>query len=177
MQKTENKKFLLFFLLGILVGIIIFALVSQIFFPVTVQTVFSPENGDEIISFIDSARESIDIEMYVFTSEEIVKAIKRASDRGVAVRIILEKRVINDDNEKNFNELRTYGIDIKWASQSYRLTHAKFIIVDGKAVLVGSHNFSNSAMRENREASVIIRAEKIVKEFKEIFEEDWIKGN
>ena len=75
-----------------------------------------------------------------------------------------------------FNELKINGIDVKWASQDYRLTHAKFIIVDDKAVLVGSHNFSNSAMRENREASVIIRAEKIVNEFKEIFEEDWIKA-
>ena len=175
-MKIEIKKLILVFLLGVAAGILSFVLLSQNMAAVTVQTIFSPENGDEIIAFIDSARTSIDIEMYVFTSNEILQALKRASDRGVTIRIILEKRVINSDNERIFNELKINGIDVKWASQDYRLTHAKFIIVDDKAVLVGSHNFSNSAMRENREASVIIRAEKIVNEFKEIFEEDWIRA-
>ncbi len=178
-MSAANKSQIFLFLLGVAAGIIIYFLVSQLLSisPASIQTIFSPENGDEIISFIDSAKQSLDIEMYVFTSDEILKALKRASDRGVAIRIILEKRVINSDNQKNYNELKVYGINVKWASQEYALTHAKFMILDGKIVLVGSHNFSEHAMYKNREASVIIQAANAVSDFKKVFEEDWIKAN
>ena len=176
-MKKENKKLVLIFLLGIVIGVIAFALLSQTLAPVSIQTIFSPENGDEIISFIDSAKQSLDIEMYVFTSDKILQALKRASDRGVQVRIILEKRVINSDNQKNYNELKVYGVNVKWASQEYALTHAKFMILDGKTMLVGSHNFSENAMYKNREASVIIQSANVVDDFRKVFEEDWIKAN
>ena len=165
---------LVFLVLGIILGLLIynFAL-PQVALPVaSAMAVFSPEEGEEIIEFIDSAQESLEIEMYVFTSEEIADALQNAKNRGVDVKIILEKRVTTPDNEKHYNELNDYGIDVRWASTSYQLTHAKFIIVDGKRVLVGSHNFSNAAMRRNREASVILSGS-IVEEFKRIFNTDW----
>jgi len=55
------------------------------------------------------------------------------------------------------------------------LMHSKFTIRDGKEVLVGSHNFSYSALNKNREASVIISGN-AVQEFMDIFEEDWLWG-
>ena len=69
-------------------------------------------------------------------------------------------------------ELQRAGIPIRWASGQYALTHAKFIIVDGQRVLVGSHNFSNSALFRNREASVIVSGP-VVDEFRRVFDKDW----
>lgn len=175
-MKDDNKKRIPIFILGILVGILIYFLVLNFLFPVSIVSLFSPENGDQVISFIDSAKQSIDIEMYVFTSREILQAIKRAVDRGVKIRIILEKRVSSNDNDKIFNDLKLYGIETKWASYEYALTHAKFAIVDNQKVFVGSHNFSQHAMYKNREASVIIQSINVVNEFKKAFEGDWIKG-
>src|SRR3989338_2823576 len=165
---------ILFFLLGIVLGALVVSL-FPVFAPVTAAAVFSPGEGENIIAFIDSAQETLDIEMYVFTSDEIANALKRAHDRGVQVQIILEKRVATDGNPRYYNELNDYGIDVRWASFDYALTHAKFIIVDGERVLVGSHNFSNAALERNREASVILTGD-IVEEFKRIFEEDWNKA-
>lgn len=177
---NNYKKYAFFFLLGLLLGFGIYAFISvfsipiiPITAPVSVQTVFSPEEGYEIIDLIDSAQESIDVEMYVFTSDEIADALKRAHDRGVKIKLILEKRVATEENPKNYNELIAYGLEVKWASKQYKLTHAKFMIVDGKRVLVGSHNFSNAAMNDNREASVIIENAKTISEFKDVFEKDW----
>lgn len=172
-----NSKFLYAafgLLIGILIGALAYHLVSSFFFPVSVYAVFSPENGDEIISFIDSARQSLDIEMYVFTSDRVVNALKRAHDRGVNVRIILERRVISNENTNHYAELKAYGIGIKWASRAYALTHAKSIIADGERVLVGSHNFSENALDENREASVIIKSAAAAGDFRRVFEEDWL---
>jgi cardiolipin synthase A/B len=165
------RKILLVLVFGILSGAFLHSL-FPIFAPVTAVAIFSPEEGDEIIGFIDSAEESLQIEMYVFTSEDIVDALKRAQDRGVNVQIILERRVATGENPKHYDELLAYGIDIRWASYGYALTHAKFIIADGKRVLVGSHNFSDSAMHRNREASVVLTGN-IVEEFKRVFEKDW----
>jgi len=189
MKDSNNyKKYVFFFLIGLLLGFAIYALIAilstssfslssvsviPIPAPISVQTVFSPEEGYEIIGLIDSAKESIDIEMYVFTSDEIADALKRAHDRGVKIRLILEKRVATEENPKNYNELTAYGIEVKWASRNYKLTHAKFMIIDGKRILVGSHNFSNAAMNDNRETSVIIENVKTVSEFNDVFENDW----
>ena len=178
-MQSDNKKLLLIFLLGLVAGAIIYFL-YQALFPlssvVSISSVFSPENGNEIISIMDSAKQSLDIEMYVFTSDDILQSLKRARDRGVKIRIVLEKRISNNENQKIFAALKIYGIEVRWASIEYALTHAKFIIIDGKRVLVGSHNFSNSAMHKNREASVLIQSEKIASDFQRVFEEDWIKA-
>ena len=111
--------------------------------------------------------------MYVFTSDELLIALKHAKERGVKVRIILEKRVMSDDNIATFQALKTYGIDVKWASKLFTLTHAKFLIIDGTTVIIGSHNFSDNALTSNREASVLIERSAAVDEFKHIFEQDW----
>lgn len=171
-----DRNFLFIFIFGIVFGILFSVFYSSFISPVSVESVFSPGEGEKVISFIDSAQNSLDIEMYVFTSRDVLDALKRAHDRGVVVRIILEKRVLSKENEKIFDELQAYGIRVAWASQEYKLTHAKFIIADNARVFVGSHNFSNSALNENREASVIIISQKIIQEFKEIFEQDWIKS-
>lgn len=148
-------------------------LVSSFLFPVLITPVFSPEQGYKVIDFIDQAEESLDIEVYVFTSEEVIDALERAKDRGVTVRIILEKRVIGGKNCATYSELAARGFLVKYASYDYALTHSKFIIRDKKEVLIGSHNFSDSALFKNREASVIIKHNPTVQKFIEIFETDW----
>ena len=157
---------------GLLLGILVYYLTS-LFFLVPINPVFSPNGGYEIIELIDSAEKSIDIEMYVFTSRDIVEALERAKSRGVQVRIIIERSTISGSNKEIFNELAAKGFIVKYASKEFQLTHSKFMIVDGKAVFVGSHNFSNSALYKNREASVIIYNDETAREFQETFNYDW----
>ena len=50
------------------------------------------------------------------------------------------------------------------------------MIVDGKKALVGSINFSKSALTLNREAAVTVEGDK-VKEIVEVYETDWQKAS
>lgn len=140
-----------------------------------VSFVFSPDAQDDVIAFINSAERSIDIEMYVFTSDDIIKALSDAEKRGVRVRVIMEPRIQDSRKQKVFDELSALGIETRWASMEYKLTHSKFVIVDGKKALVGSINFSKSALTLNREADVIVEGED-VKEIVAVFETDWEKA-
>jgi len=58
-----------------------------------VQVLFSPKSGcqDAIIAQIDKAQKTVDIAMYFLTSREIAQVLVRAKDRGVQVRIVLDK--------------------------------------------------------------------------------------
>ena len=136
------------------------------------EFVFSPDAQGDVISFIQSAQESVDIEMYVFTSQDIIRELGDAQARGVKVRVILEPRVTDSRQPKTFELLRNLGVDVKWASMTYKLTHSKFIIVDGKKALVGSINFSMSALNSNREAAAVVEGD-VVQEVVSAFEEDW----
>lgn len=138
--------------------------------------VFSPDAQDDVVSLLRSAEKTIDIEMYVLTSDDIVHEIAEAEKRGVQVRVILEPRVEDSRKEKIFAILQEVGAEVRWASLAYKLTHSKFVIVDGKKALVGSINFSKSALTANREAAVLVEGEK-VKELAGLFEEDWQKAN
>lgn len=165
--------YLIIFITALAIGIAIGLLsVQPSLFPVP-KAVFSPEDGDQVIGFINSAKTSLDIEMYVMTSDDAVDAILAAKDRGVQVRVILEKGVMGSDNEEPYNRLRAAGVPVRWAPDRFALLHAKFIIVDGKIVLVGSHNLTNNALKKNREASVILEGS-VVQDFIDVFEKDWV---
>jgi phosphatidylserine/phosphatidylglycerophosphate/cardiolipin synthase-like enzyme len=159
---------------GLLAGIILGFAVHPVLFAPSIAPVFSPEEGARVISFIDGAGKTIDVEVYVFSSRDVVEALERAKARGVDVRIIVERDVISGENDQIYRELASKGFNIRYANDSeFKLTHAKFIIVDGREVLVGSHNLSNSALFKNREASVIIRDGPTVSEFARVFDNDW----
>lgn len=141
-----------------------------------VEPVMSPGADDEVIELLQSANESIDVEMYVFSYGVLAEELEDAVARGVRVRVILESRLDSGSNEQMADELTLNGIEVKWASQEYKLTHSKLVVVDGKRVLVGSPNWTYSAMRANREMAVIIDDEAIAREFENAFETDWSKA-
>lgn len=155
---------------GFVIGLVLFFILNQ-FLLAPVTAVFSPENGDEVIRFIDGAENSLDIEVYLFTSNDVYYALERAQERGVKIRVLLEAEPMDNANDAVYHKLAAAGIPVKLYSGE-RL-HAKFIIRDGREVLVGSHNFSYSALNKNREASVIVSGS-VVQEFVDIFEGDWL---
>lgn len=60
----------------------------------SIQTAFSPERGalQLVLSTIGSARESIRMMGYSFTSPEVVRALVDAHRRGVDVKIVLDEK-------------------------------------------------------------------------------------
>ncbi|MEW5955913.1 MAG: phospholipase D-like domain-containing protein [Candidatus Micrarchaeota archaeon] len=141
----------------------------------TAQALISPGTADELTAFLASAQQSIDVEMYVFTSSELKDALVQAAGRGVRVRLILEPRI--DNNLATAEFLASKGVEVRWATTDYANTHSKLAIVDGKKILVGSINWSRHALYENRETALIVENERLAREFLAAFEQDWAQAS
>ncbi|HAV92284.1 TPA: hypothetical protein DCW38_03790 [candidate division WOR-3 bacterium] len=110
---------------------------------------------------------------------EVMKLIDElvvAAARGVDVKIVLEQSDWNDDvsadNYETGAYLESYGIDLRYDPLTIT-THCKTFIIDTNQVLVGSTNWSYSAVSSNNEANVLLEGRKIALDFTEYFETLW----
>ncbi|EHP85760.1 phospholipase D-like domain-containing protein [Methanotorris formicicus] len=124
-----------------------------------------------VLNIIKSAEREIDIIMFSMfrckQTEELLNALIEARKRGVMVRIILNKEVESNKEAKNY--LASERISVKYSKTR---VHNKLVIVDD-IVVVGSHNWTDSGLFENKESSIAIRDKKVLKEEKEYFEALW----
>jgi phosphatidylserine/phosphatidylglycerophosphate/cardiolipin synthase-like enzyme len=177
-MKTQFLSHSIAFLIGILLVLALISLspdFASTLLPNSslVQPIFSPGSEKEIISLINSASSSVDVEVYTFTNRNIADALINASERGIQVRVILESRLVNPKyNQDTARYLSANGVQVRFASPKYALTHSKLMIIDGKKVLVGSINFSNNAVLKNREAAAVIYGPAVA-QYAEIFKQDW----
>lgn len=116
---------------------------------------FSPQGGceDAIVAQLKLARKTIDVQAYSFTNADIARAVADAKDRGVKVRIVLDK-----SNETDHYTAATFLLNhnIKpWIDGEHAIAHNKIIIIDGKTVITGSYNFTRSADTSNAENLLI----------------------
>lgn len=95
-------------------------------------------------------------------AQQFNQAIVRASRRGVKIRALVNLHGAVE-------QLQALGIDCKKVT-SKDLLHSKLIIVDDSIVVVGSHNFTQSAFGKNFETSVITTEEEVVAQFRDYFE-------
>jgi len=150
----------------------------SVFLPVSsycaesVSPVFSPSSEDYLVSLITGSNASIDVMLYQFSNAKLKNALLAAVARGVQVRLILEPKV--DSNLETGVFLAARGVQVRWASQKYYNTHAKFAVFDEACVFVGSTNWSRTAFELNREAAVKVCSRQVASEFEKVFENDWM---
>ncbi|HUR80342.1 MAG TPA: phospholipase D-like domain-containing protein [Thermoanaerobaculia bacterium] len=72
---------------------------------------------------------------------------------------------------------KSKGVDIKKCLKVMDKHHTKGMVVDGKRVLIGSHNWSPDGVTLNRDASLIIHAPDAANYYAEAFEIDWERAN
>jgi hypothetical protein len=72
---------------------------------------------------------------------------------------------------------RSKGVDIDAQLRQIQNHHTKGMIVDGRQVLLGSHNWSKSGVTLNRDASLIFDDAEIAGYYAEAFEIDWARAN
>jgi phosphatidylserine/phosphatidylglycerophosphate/cardiolipin synthase-like enzyme len=143
---------------------------------------WSPVNArSKLRDLIDSARESLSVEVENLGDRGIQAAFVRAAKRrNVSVRIIIPMCGFGDQPVRNFKFLYAMqgeGIQARVmpvpSSPSRPYIHAKMMVVDGKRAYVGSVNFSYNSLSKARELGIVFDAEKPVKELTVDFEADW----
>ena len=138
-----------------------------------VSTYFSPNRGaaDVVIGFIDRCQLTVDVAVYAITHDEIAQALIRAHQRGLRVRVLLDRTQAG--NKYADDELLEHaGVPLVRDIRSGSM-HNKFVIGDGKAVGTGSFNWTKNADTRNAENFVIIRILYSVREYQEEFDNLW----
>ena len=130
---------------------------------------------------IEKANKTILVAMYsmIYDPEDpsdwandLLKELVQARKRGIEVKVIIEYRThwgYLKENVKAYDYLRANGVNVRLDDEA-DTDHMKFVVVDGRIVFVGSHNWSESALYHNNEVSVKIVSESIAKIFEEYFE-------
>lgn len=117
---------------------------------------FSPRMGARqlIITTIDNAKQSIYVAAYSFTSTAIVDALAKAQERGVDVKIVLDKKR-STERGSVYNFLKNKKIPFR-INNNYPIMHNKFMIIDSQTVQVGSFNYTKAAEKSNAENVLVI---------------------
>ncbi len=117
---------------------------------------FSPKGGctNEVITHINNAQKTIDIAIYSFTSEPIAHALVRVEDRGVQIRILMDKQQAKGRHSKA-TFLFNNGIPVTLDRHSGCM-HNKIAVIDSAVVLTGSFNWSKNAEERNEENLLVI---------------------
>ena len=126
----------------------------------------------EIIKNINQAEAFINIAMYIFTDREIAIPLAKARERGVKVRLYLDKDQV-DYKYSQSRFLVQKGIKTRISTNNY-IMHNKFAIIDNRILLTGSYNWTFSANNRNDENLLIIDDPEIIEIFQNQFEKLWL---
>ncbi len=113
---------------------------------------FSPNAGIEaaLVRAIQASKATIEIAMFSFFSQPIAEALLKAKERGIAVRIVMDKS--QSGTSKLDNWFAWHGFDLRILTgpdrtrdPRYQKMHNKFAIFDGQMLESGSFNYSSRA--------------------------------
>lgn len=117
---------------------------------------FSPKHGglELVLKTINSAKLSICVAAYSFTSKPISEALANAKKRGVSVKVVADEKS-NKGKYTATQFLANQGVDVR-LNGNYAIMHNKFIVVDKQTVETGSYNYSQAAEKKNAENVLVI---------------------
>ncbi|GAA0530008.1 phospholipase D-like domain-containing protein [Halorubrum ejinorense] len=146
---------------------------------VTVLT--APGNAaDRIVARIDAADERVlaIVPRVGGPDDRIVRALRRAADRGVDVHLLLSDAWYDYEANRALAEnlsAEPIAVDLAAPRGRYGKVHAKGLVVDDTAV-VGSLNWNPSARTENREVLLAVESESVADFYARAYAADWRGG-
>ncbi|XP_042294529.1 mitochondrial cardiolipin hydrolase [Sceloporus undulatus] len=118
-----------------------------------------------------SARRSLELCVFAFSSPQLRRAVILLHRRGVRVRVVTDTDYMAL-NGSQIGLLRLAGIQVRH-DQETGYMHHKFAIVDRKILITGSLNWTTQAIQNNRENVLIVEDKDCVNIFLEEFEKIW----
>jgi len=147
----------------------------------TVNTLLDRDYYRTILSILGNAGKSIYVVMYVvkydpYESNDPVNILLRIlanmSSRGLDVRVVVDDTTYTSYPE-TIEFLKSSGVAVKLDESGSRTTHAKIVIVDNATAVLGSHNWTESALVSNREASIVTDCPNVVESLLRYFSDIW----
>jgi phosphatidylserine/phosphatidylglycerophosphate/cardiolipin synthase-like enzyme len=153
-----------------------------------VRLLTAPDNAETgIVREIHDADESVLVEQVSFGSRSTppVRASVDAARRGVRVRVLLSGawyvreenrervRWLNDLAEREGLDLEARVVDPR---SRFEKVHAKGVVIDERRVILGSVNWNNNSLRENREVALVLVGDEVGAFYARLFRADWRGG-
>lgn len=131
----------------------------------------------EVKKLISQARHSVYLYMYVVALypenknspvTNLVNELLNAKERGVYVKVVLElspaiRQVERVRNDAAYSFLKNAGVDVNYDTTG-RTHHLKTVIIDRKILVVGSHNWTEGALKFNYETSLLATSKEAAEE-------------
>lgn len=135
-----------------------------------VENYFAPEDNvmNEIISEVQEANSTIHFYTLSFTHDGLGNAILEKLNSGVEVAGVFESRGA-DTQASECRRLLENNADVTLDGNP-RTLHHKVIVIDGKTVIFGSFNFSDSADEGNDENTIIVHSPALAQSFEQEFQ-------
>ena len=128
----------------------------------------------KVAELFDDAKKNIDILTYDcrwhlnqpgHAVQQLNIALVRAVQRGVEVRAVLNRPDL-------VPTLLKVGVRAR-VLKDRRTLHAKLILIDGKMLVIGSHNLTRNAFGSNLEASLAVELPEGERRFQDFFNNLW----
>ena len=142
------------------------------------------------------ARQSIDLALFVFTDQGIANQIQQQAANGVVVRTLIDRSFIyrsysealdmmglslpdhrcryEKDNQPWTAPISTVGFPELPDGDKL---HHKFALIDGRTVVIGSHNCSKAANTQNDENLLVIDNPTVARHFEREFDRLYAEAN
>ena len=154
----------------------------------SVWVLVAPDNVErEVLALLRSAEDRILVQQVSVGGRDqpFLQATLDAARRGVEVRILLSSAwYVREDNARLVRWLndRAAAEDLPLAAKladprgRFEKVHNKGVVVDGERALVGSVNWNNHSVRENREVTLVLEGEAVAGYYERVFRSDWRGG-
>ncbi len=150
-----------------------------------------PHSLAPLISFIESAKNHIQIENQYLKEATINAALIRAAQQGIQVDIVIESACSFGKPKPNeakklaliFKDFDQAGISTRMFNKKIQINgvpgylHAKAIVIDRKMAWMGSVNGSTQAVSLNREFGIFFDQKKDVEKLSQLIESDFSNPN
>lgn len=158
-----------------------------IFFNVTVTTFVSPDCSSEMFTYaVDRASDEILLNVYEFSSPVMADSLIAARGRGVNISVLVEGGPVGGislEGKSAIWRMNAGGIPVlqmaagKDIHPPYRYDHAKYLVLDHRAVLLTSENFKYSGFppagfNSNRGWGVYLEDPALAKYFSTVYQTD-----
>ena len=136
-----------------------------------------PEDGRGIyFEAFDAARREIRIEICVLEDPLVLQSLKRAIDRGVRVRVIVDNgkyEALAAERDNLATYLTGPGGELHLSNPIFPRSFPKVILVDERYALIGSACLDSTTFVQYRDYAYVTDVAGIVDDLSRLFENDW----
>lgn len=139
---------------------------------------WAPVNADtKLVQLINSATSTLVAETESFDSTDIINALNSAAARGVNVRLIVPECDLGNAlfDYPYLAQLSGANVHVEHDGDSVQqpYMHSKMMLVDGETVYIGSINYSQNSINNDRELGAIFTNSSVSTQLANEFETDW----